>query len=66
MNKEVGEVICRGNKPIGVNHTHPSGSIKLSPRDRQTAITKKLTHVCVTVKRNDKQETKCYLFPKGK
>jgi len=58
MNKEVGSVICRGNKVIGVSHTHPSGSVKLSSQDRKTAQQKGLKHVCVTTKR----ETRCYRF----
>lgn len=58
MNREVGSVICRGNKPVAVNHTHPSGSIKLSSQDRKTAREKGLAHVCVTVK----GKTKCYRF----
>lgn len=66
MNKEVGSAICRGGKVIGVVHTHPSGSPKLSPRDIQTAREKGLSHVCVIVNRSGKQEAKCYKFPKRK
>lgn len=58
MNREVGSIICRGNKRIGVVHSHPMGSLKLSPQDKITAHEKGLTHVCVTAG----GKTKCYRF----
>jgi len=61
MNKEVGSSICRGGKVVGVVHSHPSGSIKLSSQDKKTAREKGLTHVCVVAR----GQTKCYRFKKG-
>ncbi len=58
MNKEVGSTICRGGRVVGVNHTHPAGSIKLSSQDKKTARDKNLSVVCVTTNRG----TKCYRF----
>jgi len=58
MSKEVGSAICHGGKIVGVVHTHPSGSIKLSSQDIKTAREKSLTHVCVTARGH----TKCYRF----
>jgi len=58
MNKEVGSVICRGSKAIGVSHSHPLGSIKLSSQDRKTAHSKGLRYVCIATRGH----TKCYRF----
>ena len=58
MNKEVGSAICHGGKVVGVIHSHPSGSIKLSSQDIKTAREKNLSHVCVVAR----GETKCYRF----
>lgn len=47
-----------GTKLVGVNHSHPGGSLRLSDQDIRTARDKGLKLVCVKAK----SKSKCYRF----
>lgn len=47
-----------GAKPEALWHTHPSGSLRLSPMDIATGRDHKIPHVCVS--NGKKGSTRCY------
>lgn len=64
MTKEYGFPLCKNGKPIGVHHSHPGGSLKLSPQDIRTGIEKKLDFICVAITNRRRRQIKCYRFKK--